>query len=123
MGSPFVRAVDRRQVMMRGAMLSGQPIPTEDRMQWLFGLFLLWTVSIAPTLGAEASDPTLVINQDARPNAYGPDLHSDATGRPYRNETRDGATVHGPVQQDAYGPGVHMDQYGRPVSAVPAFPQ
>jgi len=87
------------------------------------GLFLLGIVSITHALGAEASDPTIMIDHDAGQNAYGPDIHSDATGRPYRNETQDGETVHGPVQQDAYGPGVHMDQYGRPVNSVPVFPQ
>ena len=92
-------------------------------MRQIHGLILvLWAMTSALAWGAEASDPTLLMSPAARPNAYGPDLHSDAAGRPYRNETRDGETVRGPVKQDAYGPGVHMDQYGRPVHAVPVSP-
>jgi len=90
-------------------------------MRWLFGFSLFWTVALAPALGAEASDPTLLIDRHARPDAYGPDLHGDATGRPYRYETLEGETVRGPVKPNAYGPGVHQDQYGRPVHAVPQF--
>lgn len=52
-------------------------------------------------------------------DAYGPGVHSDATGRSFTYRTRDGQQTHGPVQQDGYGLGVHMDQYGRPVYAVP----
>ena len=82
-------------------------------------VFCFVLASATPAWGAEASDPTLLTNQDAKPNAYGPDLHSAAAGRPYRYETREGETVHEAVRPNAYGPGVHMDQYGRPVSAVP----
>lgn len=52
-------------------------------------------------------------------DAYGPGLHSDATGRSFTYRTRDGQQTNGPVQQDGYGLGVHMDQFGRPVYAVP----
>jgi len=58
------------------------------------------------------------------PNAYGPGINSDATGRPFiwQPETA-GPKVFDPflqVQPNAYGPGVGMDQYGRPVR--PACP-
>ena len=61
-------------------------------------------------------------NQDLflRPHqrdAYGPGIHSDATGRPFGWQTKNGQLVQPGirVQPDAYGLGVGMDQYGRPV--------
>ena len=52
-----------------------------------------------------------------RTNAYGPNIHSDATGRPFQWQTQDGSvpleTLR--VQPNAYGPGIGKDQYGRPV--------
>jgi hypothetical protein len=53
------------------------------------------------------------------PNAYGPGLNSDATGRPFIWMPQ----VPGPkffdpfldVKPNAYGPGIGSDQYGRPV--------
>ena len=65
-------------------------------------------------------------NQDTflrpyRKDAYGPGLHSDATGRPFRWRTKDGQLVPpgGRVRPDAYGLGVGMDQFGRPVKPEP----
>ena len=55
----------------------------------------------------------------ATENAYGPDLHSDATGRPFRYRTQDGEAAIGSVKQNGYGLGIHADQFGRPVYAVP----
>lgn len=58
------------------------------------------------------------------PNAYGPGLHSDATGRPFMWTPQfGGAGSPDPnlrVQPNVYGPGIGMDQYGRP--AKPACP-
>lgn len=58
------------------------------------------------------------------PNAYGPGLNMDATGRPFMWQPQGGGTgFHDPtlqVKPDAYGLGVGMDQYGRPVR--PACP-
>jgi hypothetical protein len=53
-----------------------------------------------------------------RIDAYGPGIHSDATGRPFHWETEDGQTIRlEKVKPDVYGPGVGMDEYGRPVRA------
>ena len=53
------------------------------------------------------------------PNAYGPGINSDATGRPFTYQPEFGGTGHPDptlkVTPNAYGPGVGMDQYGRPV--------
>ena len=53
------------------------------------------------------------------PNAYGPGLNSDGTGRPFiwRPQGQKGSLFDPllQVQPDAYGPGVGMDQYDRPV--------
>lgn len=58
------------------------------------------------------------------PNAYGPGLNMDATGRPFRWQPEGGGTGFPDptlqVNPNAYGPGIGMDQYGRPVS--PACP-
>lgn len=73
---------------------------------------------------AEKKQPGLLGNTllgPATENAYGPDLHSDATGRPFRYRTDDGEASSGTVKENGYGPGVHVDQYGRPVYAVPTF--
>lgn len=59
-----------------------------------------------------------------KPNAYGPGLNMDATGRPFMWQPQWGGTgFPDPTLQvtpDAYGLGVGMDQYGRPVR--PACP-
>ena len=54
-------------------------------------------------------------------NAYGPGVHMDATGRPYRWVPTLGhsGTVLGPVKPNAYGPGIGMDATGKPVRATP----
>lgn len=53
------------------------------------------------------------------PNAYGPGINSDATGRPFTYQPDFGGSGYpNPtlnVTPNAYGPGVGMDQYGRPV--------
>ncbi len=56
-------------------------------------------------------------------NAYGPGIHSDATGRPYTWQPTLGHTggVLGPVKPNAYGPGIGMDATGKPVQAVPQY--
>ncbi len=67
------------------------------------------------------------VNQDA----YGPGVHSDATGRSFHYEpqnsifgpkTNNSQRIFGPVERDAYGPGVHMDQFGRAVVDRPGMP-
>lgn len=59
-----------------------------------------------------------------KPNAYGPGINSDATGRPFVWKPEGaGPQTFDPflkVKPDAYGLGVSMDQYGRPVR--PACP-
>ena len=52
-------------------------------------------------------------------NVYGPNIHSDGTGRAFEWRTRDGKGTNTRVKRDAYGLGVGMDAYGRPVVAVP----
>ena len=57
------------------------------------------------------------------PNAYGPGMNADATGRPFIWKPDPGFGPPDPfsqVQPNAYGLGVGMDQYGRPVR--PACP-
>lgn len=50
------------------------------------------------------------------PDAYGPGVHSDATGKPFEWKTQDGQTSHSKkVKPDGYGLGVGRDEYGRPV--------
>lgn len=56
-----------------------------------------------------------------RPDAYGPGIHSDATGRPFAWRTDDGQMAFGRVKENAYGLGVGMDQFGRPVRARPLW--
>jgi hypothetical protein len=65
-------------------------------------------------------------NQDTflrpyRSDAYGPGIHSDSTGRPFRWQTEDGQLVPPGigVRPDAYGLGVGMDEFGRPVKPEP----
>ena len=65
-------------------------------------------------------------NQDTflrpyRNDAYGPGIHSDATGRPFTWQPQWGGPIPpgGRVQPDAYGLGVGMDQFGRPVKPKP----
>ena len=52
-------------------------------------------------------------------DAYGPNIHSDGTGRAFQWRTRDGQVTNTPVKRNAYGLGVGMDAYGRPVKAIP----
>jgi hypothetical protein len=54
------------------------------------------------------------------PNAYGPGLNSDATGKPFIWHPDFGGPALGPITPNAYGPGVGMDATGRPVR--PACP-
>ena len=55
------------------------------------------------------------------PNAYGPGIGMDATGRPVTlrpsHSDPSGDYSNSYIQRkNAYGPGIHMDQYGRAVS-------
>lgn len=54
-------------------------------------------------------------------NTYGPGVNSDATGRPFKYQTRDGQDLqpNSRIEPDGYGYGVDMDEYGRPVKAKP----
>lgn len=54
------------------------------------------------------------------PNAYGPGMNMDATGRPFIWRPDFGGPALGPIQPNVYGPGVGMDATGRPVR--PACP-
>jgi hypothetical protein len=56
-------------------------------------------------------------------DAYGPEINSDATGRPFRWKTQDGQTPPpgSAVEPDGYGLGVGKDQFGRPVKPEPAW--
>jgi len=57
------------------------------------------------------------------PDAYGPGINSDATGRPFRWKPQGGHREHRDpfldVKPNVYGPGTGEDQYGRPVEAEP----
>lgn len=54
------------------------------------------------------------------PNAYGPGINSDATGRPFTYQPEFGSGGGQlKVKPNAYGPGIGLDQYGRPVRAQP----
>jgi hypothetical protein len=97
-----------------------------------------------PPRTQQSRDTTLsgpqAINQDAnevggsltppflgpyRPNAYGPGINSDATGRPFIWQSDQGPTdPSAKVRPDVFGPGIGMDQYGTPVrAACPPFQQ
>jgi hypothetical protein len=53
-------------------------------------------------------------------NAYGPGIHSDATGRPFKFKTFDGQDVGiFDVKPNAYGQGIGMDEFGRSVRPIP----
>jgi hypothetical protein len=54
------------------------------------------------------------------PNAYGPGMNADATGRPFIWQPDFGGPAMGPITPNAYGPGIGMDATGRPVQ--PACP-
>jgi hypothetical protein len=54
------------------------------------------------------------------PNAYGPGINSDATGRPFIWQPDFGGPALGPIKPNVYGPGIGMDGTGRPVR--PACP-
>ncbi len=54
------------------------------------------------------------------PNAYGPGMNADATGRPFLWQPDFGGPAMGPITPNAYGPGIGMDGTGRPVR--PACP-
>jgi hypothetical protein len=54
------------------------------------------------------------------PNAYGPGINSDATGRPFIWQPDFGGPALGPIRPNVYGPGIGSDATGRPVR--PACP-
>jgi len=79
----------------------------------------------------ERQQDGLVLGPDAiyvgpiKPNAYGPGINADATGRPFQWQP-DGMPPTGPdptlkVTPNKYGLGVHADQYGRIVQPVCRF--
>jgi hypothetical protein len=107
----------------------GQPPITQPDAEWKkpgnflseFGQML---EGLAGTEGGKArSGQMLIPSPDGQiylgpitPNAYGPGIHSDSTGRPFTYQPDFGSGGgHLQVTPDAYGPGVGMDQYGRPV--------
>ena len=52
-------------------------------------------------------------------DAYGPGVHSDATGKPFEWKTQNGETSRSnKVKPNGYGLGVGMDGYGRPVKPI-----
>lgn len=78
---------------------------------------LLVTIVLLLPLGASAQ----TFLGPYHPNAYGPGINSDATGRPFVWQPQSGFGSAGPVGNvvpNAYGPGIGMDQYGRPVRAA-----
>lgn len=54
------------------------------------------------------------------PNAYGPGINSDATGRPFMWKPDFGGPALGPINPNSLGPGIGTDATGRPVR--PACP-
>ena len=77
--------------------------------------------------------PNTTYLEPIRPNAYGPGIHADATGRPFQWQPvgptalgTEGMPPSGPdptlrVTPNKYGLGVHADQYGRIVQPVCLF--
>lgn len=49
------------------------------------------------------------------PNAYGPGINSDATGRAFIWKPDSGGPALGPINPNAYGPGIGSDETGRAV--------
>lgn len=66
------------------------------------------------------ADPSGLLGP-ARSDAYGPGIHADATGRPFRWRTDDGSMAFGAVRPNVYGPGIGADATGRPVQAAPLW--
>lgn len=65
-------------------------------------------------------DDNVTFMRPYKNNAYGPGIHSDATGKPFQWRTRNGRKViFDRVKPDAYGLGVGMDQYGGAVKPSP----
>lgn len=59
-----------------------------------------------------------------RPNAYGPGINADASGRPFQWQPEGAPSSPDPtlrVTPNKYGLGVHADQYGRIVQPVCPF--
>jgi hypothetical protein len=77
-------------------------------------------VGAGGVLQNQNSLPGPVILEPVTPNAYGPGINSDATGRPFTWKPDFGGPALGPVTPNAYGPGIGMDSTGRPVR--PACP-
>ena len=82
-------------------------------------LGLLWPNFVSAQSGTAGQQPGLLDGRflgPYKPNAYGPGVNMDATGRPFSWRPQWGGG--GPalrVRPDAYGPGIGMDQFGRPV--------
>ena len=75
----------------------------------------IFAVTVLVAIGANAqtweTDPAF----GAKRNAFGPGIHMDATGRPYKDNPGAGGPALEPVHPNVYGPGVGMDATGRPV--------
>ena len=75
----------------------------------------IFTVTALVALSANAqtweTDPAF----GAKRNVYGPGIHMDATGRPYKDNPGAGGPALEPVRPNVYRPGVGMDATGRPV--------
>lgn len=73
-------------------------------------------------IGSRSNHNTNYVNPGYQEDAYGPGIHSDQYGRPFKWQTQDGQSdPFLKVKPNAYGPGIGSDQYGRPVKAVPAY--
>ena len=88
----------------------------------IIALFLSSSICFAQDTGFDQSwNNRQIYLRPYRPNAYGPGINSDATGRPFQWQTEDRQPIEpwNRVKPDAYGPGIGMDQYGRPVKPGP----
>ena len=101
--------------------LSGQVVLVRTSQTTYYGVFGNYhiTGSGQQLINLGVASPGLL--GPGRPDAYGPGLHSDATGRPFSWRTQDGSMSFGLVKTNAYGLGVGMDSFGRPVRAVPRW--
>ena len=80
--------------------------------------FVIIVLTLLSPASAVAQQNAVGFQEPYRPNAYGPGINSDATGRPFVWQPSPGYGPADPlssVTPNAYGPGNGMDQYGRPV--------
>lgn len=83
-------------------------------MRTVFSLGI-FTVTALAALSANAQTWETDPAYGAKRNAYGPGIHMDATGRPYKDDPGAGGPALEPVRPNVYGPGVGMDATDRPV--------